>query len=282
VVNNLAALGVGSLFAIGATGDDGEGYDLRNELERRGCRTDGLLRSSQLMTPTYLKPRNARLAGLAGEHERYDTKNRRRTSADVVAQVVSALDRILPEIDALIVADQVEEEDCGVVTAQVREVIAERARSFPRVIFSADSRRRIRSFRNVIIKPNQFEAVGHENPGPSDRVELDALQTAVQKLRAQVGAPVCATRAEHGMLVSDPELTSIPAVRVEGPIDPTGAGDSVTAGLVLALASGATLPEAGLVGLLVASITIQQLSTTGTATPAQLIDRLDLWRAQHA
>jgi hypothetical protein len=46
------------------------------------------------------------------------------------------------------------------------------------------------------------------------------------------------------------------------------------------LAAGATLPEAALVGCLVASITVQQLATTGTATPAQVLDRLALWQEQ--
>jgi sugar/nucleoside kinase (ribokinase family) len=82
------------------------------------------------------------------------------------------------------------------------------------------------------------------------------------------------------MLVSDPVPTLVPGVRVEGPIDPTGAGDSATAGTVLALATGATLPEAAVVGNLVASITVQQLATTGVARPEELSARLALWIGQ--
>ena len=82
------------------------------------------------------------------------------------------------------------------------------------------------------------------------------------------------------MLVSDPEPTLVPGVRLEGPTDPTGAGDSATAGAVLALAAGATLPEAALVGSLVASITVEQLAVTGTASPEQLPPRLEMWLAQ--
>ena len=63
-------------------------------------------------------------------------------------------------------------------------------------------------------------------------------------------------------------------------VDPTGAGDSATAGCVLALAAGANCIEAALLGNLVASITVQQLATTGTATPAQLPDRLEMWQQQ--
>jgi sugar/nucleoside kinase (ribokinase family) len=84
------------------------------------------------------------------------------------------------------------------------------------------------------------------------------------------------------MLVDDGQITHVPAVRVPGPIDPTGAGDSATAGAVLALAAGATLAEAALLGNLTASITIQQLATTGTARPDQLPPRLALWQAQQA
>ena len=82
------------------------------------------------------------------------------------------------------------------------------------------------------------------------------------------------------MWVSDPEWTNVPAVAVEGQLDPTGAGDSATAGTVLALCAGATLPEAAIVGNLVASITIQQISTTGVAHPDQLPPRLSLWHQQ--
>ena len=88
------------------------------------------------------------------------------------------------------------------------------------------------------------------------------------------------TRAEHGMLVSDPDWTLVPGVRVDGEIDPTGAGDSATAGTVLALCGGASLPEAALVGNLVASITVQQLSTTGVATSEELFPRFEVWQNQ--
>src|ERR1700744_405591 len=65
VVNNLAALGAGELHAIGAVGNDGEGYDLCQGLNKINCSTNGLLRCPELLTPTYLKPRDQHVAGLA-------------------------------------------------------------------------------------------------------------------------------------------------------------------------------------------------------------------------
>jgi sugar/nucleoside kinase (ribokinase family) len=69
---------------------------------------------------------------------------------------------------------------------------------------------------------------------------------------------------------------------VTGPIDPTGAGDSASAGAVLALTSGATPPEAALVANLVASITIRQLGTTGSASPAQVREAMAEWIRQQS
>lgn len=281
VVNNLAALRAGTLHALGATGDDGEAFDLRKGLAARNCSTDGLVPYDFLKTPTYLKPRDVDDPSLAGEHERYDTKNRALTPPAVLQQILAKLDAFLPGLDAVIIADQVDEDDSGVVTASVRTALADRARKYQKVVFWADSRTHIRRFRDVIIKPNQFEAVGHANPQPGDEIAVDRLRQVLPQLRAETGAPVCVTRGAEGMIVSDPQPTIVPGVKLTGPTDPTGAGDSATAGAVLALCSGASLAEAALVGCLVASITVQQLATTGTATPQQVIERLDLWRQQN-
>jgi sugar/nucleoside kinase (ribokinase family) len=62
---------------------------------------------------------------------------------------------------------------------------------------------------------------------------------------------------------------------VTGPIDIVGAGDSATAGIVLTLLAGGTELEAATAANLVASITVQQLGTTGTASPAQVLARFD-------
>jgi rfaE bifunctional protein kinase chain/domain len=280
VVANLAALGAGALQAIGFTGDDGESYELRKGLTALGCSTDHVHYAPERATPTYLKPRDKTDPGLSGEHSRYDTKNRAATPAALQERMIQSLDALLGQLDAVIVADQVEEDECGVITAQVREALTDRAKRYPKVVFWADSRRRIRRFRGVIIKPNQFEAVGRENPPPDAAVDLDELAAAMAHLRAEAGAPICVTCGAGGMAVSDPEPTHVPGVRVDGPIDPTGAGDSATAGAVLALASGAQFPQAALIGNLVASITIQQLATTGTARPDQLRERLEMWLRQ--
>jgi sugar/nucleoside kinase (ribokinase family) len=267
VVNNLSALGAGRLHALGFTGDDGEGYELRRALSSLGCKTDGLLVRPERFTPTYLKPRDWRTAGLSGEHSRYDTKNRLGTPAEVQEGVLSHLERILPETDAVVILDQVEEAECGIVTSRVRERLADLSSLCPTKVFWADSRRRIRLFRNVIIKCNLSEIGG--------------LPQSIE-LREHTGKPVFVTAGAKGIWVSDPRPELVRGVAVPEPTDPTGAGDSATAGAVLALCAGADLREAALVANLVASITVQQLDVTGSASPGQLIPRLEMWEKQGA
>ena len=66
-----------------------------------------------------------------------------------------------------------------------------------------------------------------------------------------------------------PSLTRLHAN--EAPWRPSG--DSTSAGIVCARAAGATPEQAAAFGCLVASITVQQIGTTGTATPEQVRQR---------
>lgn len=281
VTANLAALGAGRLHAIGFRGDDGEGYELARGLERLGCSVDHLHVAADRSTPTYLKPRDAGDPSLEAEHSRYDTKNREPTPPGLEERILASFDALLSEVDAVVVLDQVEEPGCGVVTPLVREVLAARAARWTERIFWADSRRFIRDFRGVIVKPNQHEVVGR-SPAPGDEaVPLEELVGAADRLRVRCGSPVVVTRGSRGILVSDPEWTVVPGLPAEGEVDPTGAGDSATAGTVLALCAGADLAEAAVVGNLVASITVEQVGTTGVARPGELPPRLLRWRARY-
>lgn len=280
IANNLSSLGAGEIHAVGVTGDDGEAYDLRKALVARRCRTEGLFALPGRMTATYLKPRNRRAADLGGEHERYDTKDRTPLPREAEARILGYLEGLLDRVDAVAVQDQVEEEERGVVTTGVRERLAELGRLRPEKILWADSRARIGLFRNVMIKVNAREALKQAFRLGADEPDDADIVRAMAELRARTGRPVFVTAGRRGIWTSDPGPVLVRAVRVAEPTDPTGAGDSATAGAVLALCAGATPPEAALVGNLVASITVQQLATTGAASPAELGPRLEMWLSQ--
>ena len=144
-----------------------------------------------------------------------------------------------------------------------------------------DSRVRIGEFRNVMIKPNKFEAVdairgrARADSGKVIDFSLDEAVSCARELRERTGSPVFMTAQEEGLFVVDREVDQVPAVRVEGEIDPVGAGDSCTAGIMSALCAGATLQEAAFLGNLVASVTVRKIGQTGTATPAEVLARYD-------
>jgi rfaE bifunctional protein kinase chain/domain len=290
VAQNLASLGVGWVPAITVIGTDGEGHDLKAAMQRGRIDSSLVIESADRRTCTYTKPLLAEPGKPPCELERLDIKNRDPLPRRIEDRVMEIVNRRIDEIDGVIVADQVQERNCGVITDRVREFLGDLAAKHPSKVFFVDSRCRIGEFRHMIVKPNRAElaeAVGLCGSAVSSRnaavASRDDIVRAGRRLIRRTGRPVMVTLGAEGLLVLEEDAdTLVPGYRVSGPIDIVGAGDSVTAGTVTALCAGATLPEAALVGNLVASITIQQIGVTGTATPQQLRERLLDYNRQQA
>jgi bifunctional ADP-heptose synthase (sugar kinase/adenylyltransferase) len=278
VINNLVALGVGRVCLVTVIGDDGEAFELGRCLEDLGrVDTRWVVRDPGRRTPTYTKPMLCQPDGTSRELNRLDIKNRTLLAERPEKLLLEALDQVWPQVDALVVLDQVSEADCGVVTTRLRERLAELGAASPDKLILADSRERIGLFRSICLKPNLREC--HQAVYGKPGVLPLNITDPVWELAARVGRSVFCTVEERGMIVAEQRLdgsTAFHAVRaypVHGPIDTVGAGDSTSAAIVCAIASGATAKEAAAFGNLVASITIQQIGTTGTATPEQVRQR---------
>ncbi len=282
VCNNLHALGVGEIIALSILGDDGEGYDLRKALSKRKVTTENLLITEERWTPTYTKPMRIQENGEV-ELNREDQKNRVPVSPELEKEIIARLECLMPQVDAVIIADQVQERNCGVITDQVREMIAAMARKHPRVVFFADSRERIGAFRDIMIKPNRFEATRCFQPDFEGEPSTSTAMEAAIKLREQNQRPVFLTLDREGICpVSEESQPIIPCPPVTEEIDIVGAGDSVTAGIVASMVSQASPSQAAVIGNLVASITIRQLGTTGTASPEQVMEAWEKNQALYA
>ncbi|MEC8840785.1 MAG: sugar kinase, partial [Candidatus Poribacteria bacterium] len=158
VTNNLNALEVGSVYVVGVIGEDGFGTTLVNRLNENGCITDFMIGSSDRVTPTYLKPIHRGYENVAVESSRFDIENLVPSSCDLEDQVIENLNACVPLVDGVIVGDQMPHDNLGVVTDRVREEICRLATELPEKVFYADSRTRIGQYKNLIIKPNRFEA----------------------------------------------------------------------------------------------------------------------------
>ncbi len=273
VVNNLRALDA-QVTALGVIGDDGEGYELKQGLMLRGVDIDPLIVHPDRFTPTYTKPMMQEIDGQVHELNRIDIKNRSPLPDSVQSQIIERLRGLLATVDGIIVADQVPEANCGVITDQVRTTLSELAQRHRDLIIAADSRERIGLFQNIILKPNAREALAAIGKQPQEQLERADVEAAGVALLRRTRHHVFVTIGAEGVLVfSQAGIQHVPGVPVSGPIDIVGAGDSVMAGIVSALCAGAEPVEAALVGNLVASITVQQIGTTGTASRQQVFER---------
>ncbi|MCK4298836.1 MAG: ribokinase, partial [Planctomycetes bacterium] len=222
ITSNFRALGV-KVTALGVIGDDGEGYELRRGLAERGVDIEPLLQRSDLFTPTYTKPIVREPNGREHEIQRLDIKNRSPLPSDAEEQVIARLRAQAPKVDAVVVADQVQERNCGVITDRVRDEIGRLALAYPDKIFAADSREHIGLFRHVIVKPNRREVTLAVRPDWKGEFTLDVARECGAELFRRNQKPVFLTAGDHGILLfTEKGCQHVPAVPVEGEIDIVG------------------------------------------------------------
>jgi rfaE bifunctional protein kinase chain/domain len=273
VLNNLAALGVGKLVVATVIGDDGHGYDLLQAMQGLPVNTSLVVRDAQRLTPTYTKPMKQNAAGVWQELNRLDVRTRAPLSSVAHNQLAENVRELFERVDGLIVLDQIVEENWGVVDERMRGVLKELSQRHRNKFIYSDSRAFLSRFDFGILKGNRSEYLrAAAMLGPNTEMPLEMVLDSFAKRN---GRAMFCTMGEEGMLVARPDAsaTLVSGFAVPPPVDICGAGDAATSGIVASLLAGATQVEAATVGNLVASITVQQLGTTGTATPEQVFDR---------
>jgi rfaE bifunctional protein kinase chain/domain len=271
IVNNLSALGIRKIYPIGLVGEDGEGYELCRALgQRPGVTTEALVRTSHRRTFTYCKPMMCHASGRQEELSRFDFKNWTPTTALLQGLLIGRLEEVAHEVDAVVILDQVDVPETGVVTRMVLDKVKSLARENSDLVVIADSRRSLRDFPPVIFKMNAAELKGLVSAKADlsfDEVGKTAAELALQNRRS-----VFVTLAEKGMVgtSADGQYGHVPALPLRGEIDVVGAGDAVSANLAAAIAAGASLNETLELANAAASVVIHKLDTTGTASVGEI------------
>jgi len=263
VANNLAALGA-QVSVLGAIGEDGFGFELQHALATRGISSDLLVSTADLATFTYTKLLNAATGG--EDLPRVDFVNTRPLPPDLDSRLNALLREAATAFDVIIVSDQAETSQGGVVTPAMRETLARIAAEQNDIVIWVDSRMRPEHFRGLIVKPNQQEA---------DAACLRALgRIDYPAFRARIAAPLLVvTCGGDGAVVVDAGGERwVATKKVEHPVDICGAGDSFSAGAALALKATGDPVAAVRFGNRVASITIMKKGT-GTASPQEVLAR---------
>jgi rfaE bifunctional protein kinase chain/domain len=256
VANNLAALGAGRVAVLGAIGDDGHGMELSRALAQRGISSDLCVRGMQTFTYTKLINKDTGIE----DQPRVDFLATTPLDAEAERQILDRVQAAVDGFDVILVSDQ----EGGVVTPALRDLLADLAPSYPDKIFFVDSRTRIDLFRNVIVKPNQQEAEG------ACRKLFGGIDYGA--LRAHVQAKLMlVTNGSRGVLVVEESGEQWVETRaIEHPVDICGAGDSFSAGAAMALRVTGSAMEAAAFGNLVASVTIMKRGT-GAAKPQEVL-----------
>ena len=276
VLNSFCSLGAGTIHAVGAIGNDGEGYELRALLKKMRVDASMLITCEDWTTPTYFKP-TFRYENSMQESNRLDAHNMTALSPDDEKLLIRHLNDISEAVDAIVVSDQRRQQsDNGVITPGIVSALSDIAVKNPNLCVYVDSRAAIGTYANLTLKCNHLEALEAVFQDRERENDAETIKYCAEFLRKKTERDVIITWGENGTgVLSGEKFVLVPAIKVSGPIDVTGAGDSMTAGMISAFCAGADIFEAALVGNLAASVTIQQIGKTGTASQKDIIKAFD-------
>jgi D-beta-D-heptose 7-phosphate kinase/D-beta-D-heptose 1-phosphate adenosyltransferase len=234
VAHNVRALG-GAVELVGLTGTDSAGDRLRRLLIDCGIGTSGLVVDPSRRTTTKLRVVTTRNQQVA----RIDYESDHEASGNTEQALAEQVDRLAGRARAILVSDYLK----GTITRALmaRVVAAGRARGIP-VLVDPKIPHILYYAGATLVTPNHHEA----EVATHQRIRTDDEAVAAARLfRERAGCQeVLITRGEHGMcLLNGREALHLPAAAREV-ADVTGAGDTVIATAALALAAGASLPDA--------------------------------------
>ena len=262
---NAAALGA-KVYMVGVAGQDANADIIRHEFEARGVEISHLVVDPARPTNTYGKLR-------AGGHNiptqevlRTDTPKPTLLSGDVEKQVIAQIEALAPEVDAIMIGDQVS----STITGKVLETIMRCAKEHG-LVTVADSRKRAGMFQDVdVVVPNDAEA------GLAAGIEVvdEASLRAAGKYLLTTAKNALVTRGPHGitLFAQDGTVEDVP-IRPVQVVDITGAGDTVAAAVTLVMAAGGSLHDAAFLGNLAAGIAVTQEGVV-TVSNAEVVQAL--------
>ena len=253
VAHNLRCLGA-DVEVSGVVGDDPEGSWLREHLGQAGIGVEGML--AHPGRPTILK---CRVVAHQQQVVRFDRERIGPHPAAVTRAVAAFVGKAWPRIDAVVISDYGK----GLIQDELMDSVRRLNRGKTKRPIAVDPKSsRFEIYRGAtVITPNLAEALA------AARVAGGSLEQTVEMagaalVRSSGGSAILITRGEAGMSLFQPGLEPlhIPTVAREV-FDVTGAGDTVVGVLALALAVGASLPQAALLANIAAGIVVGEFGT---------------------
>ncbi|MGA7730043.1 MAG: bifunctional ADP-heptose synthase [Chloroflexia bacterium] len=235
----VASLG-GRAHLAGVIGDDGEGLELRRELEQYGVNTEGIVVDGSRLTVAKRRIVARVTPTMLQQVARVDQIDRRPISGAVERALIASIEKLLPGCDAILLSNY----KSGTLTPGVVASAGRLAAQLGK-LSTVDSQGDLQNFRGFgIVKCNQPEA--EEALRRPLRSEEDFRRGLGELLDSLEARSVIVTRSADGMSVMSREggYCHIPVTNTSEVFDVTGAGDTVIALVTLAVAAGADLFEA--------------------------------------
>jgi D-glycero-beta-D-manno-heptose-7-phosphate kinase len=257
VAANVAALGA-ACIVVGCLGTDGAGAELATELAASGIGSEGIAITKD--RPTTVKTRV-----MARHHQivRYDREIESDVSPAIAAMLVEAIEKYTPGVQAVVLEDY----NKGVLIPTVIEAALDAARRQGCYVVVDPKSRHFFDYRGAgVFKPNMAELVAALRapvlPDDAEWMERTRKHLECDNLLVTLGEGGIALMTDAG------EHVRVPTV-ARSVFDVSGAGDTVTAALAVALAAGANVVEAAIVANHAAGVEVAKAGVA-TVSPDEL------------
>jgi len=264
VASNVTALGA-RCAAVGCVGDDQTGDELLAGLA--ACGVDASATARARGRPTTVKTRVH-----AGHHQivRFDREVEDDLEGGLAERLADAIRQLIPECDAVVVQDY----NKGVMAGGVIEAVLAAAEASDRPVVVDPKRRGFFEYGGAtVFKPNRREL--QDALGDLVRADDEQWMEATRK-RLNCGH-LLVTLGEQGMALQteDGRLVRLRAA-AQGVYDVSGAGDTVSASVAVALAAGASIEEAARLANHAAAVEVGRPGVQ-TVSPADIVAHARAW-----
>lgn len=263
-INNIRSLG-GSIIPVGIIGDDAEGKKLINLITDKEMDKDCVLVDSS--RPTTVK---TRIVADGQQIVRVDREKTESIDYKHTRKIVDFVKENIDYINAIVISDY----DKGVITGKLLENLIPLAKKYNKPVIADPKVAHFLDYKGVrVVTPNVKEAsIATGTRFINETSVINMGQWILTRVDCDA---VLITRGKDGMSLFEKEgkVTHIPAIAKEV-YDVTGAGDTVTSVVALALAAGTDMLQAAILANSAASVVVSKIGTA-TLTRDELKNQID-------
>ena len=269
-ISNLKALGA-RVYPVGVVGKDNAGDEVISFLGKMRVDVDGIIVDKDCSTITKTRIMAGSYHTAKQQVIRVDKEKNFRINSISETKMLTYLDEVLDTMDAVLISDY----GYGTVSKAVYSAISKYARE-KKLVLVVDSRYGLLNYKNATaVTPNETEVEDIFHCSINGEKSLCSI---AERLKSEIKCEnAIITQGSKGMMLLDKrnKSTFIPIHGTTDVVDVTGAGDTVSAVVTLALSAGASAVEAARLANYAGSIVVMKTGAA-TATQKELVDVIEM------